>query len=384
MNLMSASNQWATRPSDERFWNLDELQAAVDAHQTAARTRPALPSELRVEATDGELALFGKKGLPVTMTHWAFSQLCAKYHVPAGYMRDLAPTLAAQNLNYSIKKYADDTNGNLQLLLHQNGGYYVRALLTERYTRLWNSKIVTRLKELVALDSGWRVPPARPSTANDPRMRLATEADVLENRSSGLSIQVGDPIAPAGLYASFEDMFVLMVNEQNRIDDGSEFGLSRGFMIQNSEVGKSAFKIIMFLYRTVCGNHILWDASEVEEISMRHVGDAGPRMVEHLQVELAKYVNMSAGPLEAQIRIAKTKRIAATPDDVVDFIFKHKLMGRKAAAEAMEAVVVEEDGDPLSYYGMAQGITRLSQQDYRYMDQRTGLDRAAGKLLGMV
>ncbi len=382
MNLMTASNQWATRPADERFWDLDELETATLAHRNAARNGSTLPSTLRVEAQGDELTLFGKTGTPATMTNWAFSQLCAKYHMPAGYLRDITPTLAAQNVNFSIKKYADDKNGETKLLMHQNGGYYVRAILSERYTRIWNSEIVRRLKELVAQDASWRVPPSRPAV-NDPRARPATEADVLTVRNSGLSIQVGDQIAPGGLFASFEDMFVLMVNEHNRIDDGSEFGLSRGFMIQNSEVGKSAFKIITFLYRMVCGNLILWNAEEIEEISLRHVGDAGPRMVERLQVELAKYVNLSAGPTEQKIRIAQTKRIAAKPEDVIDYIFRYKLLGRKVAEEAMAAVVVEQDGDPLSYYGFAQGITRLSQQDARYIDQRVQMDRSAGKLIEM-
>ena len=29
MNLMTASQQWATRPADERFWTVEELAAAT-------------------------------------------------------------------------------------------------------------------------------------------------------------------------------------------------------------------------------------------------------------------------------------------------------------------------------------------------------------------
>ncbi len=188
-NLMAASNQWASRPADQRCWNRDEREHAVRAHREAARTKPALPSTLRVEANGDELTIFGKSDIPATMSHWAFSQLATKFGAPAGYLRTLAPTLAAQNINYGIKKNADDRNGNLSLLFHQNGGYYLRALLTERYTRLWNETIVSRLKELVSLDSSWRVPPARPSGVDGERIRIATEADVLQVRNSGLAIR---------------------------------------------------------------------------------------------------------------------------------------------------------------------------------------------------
>ena len=44
-------------------------------------------------------------------------------------------------------------------------------------------------------------------------------------------------IAPAGIYASDHDMFAFLVNEEYRIDDGSDGGLARGFFVQNSEVG---------------------------------------------------------------------------------------------------------------------------------------------------
>ena len=48
-------------------------------------------------------------------------------------------------------------------------------------------------------------------------IRIATEADVLRGAGFGLSIRVGDKIAPAGLYASDHDMFVFMVNNDKRI-----------------------------------------------------------------------------------------------------------------------------------------------------------------------
>jgi len=44
-------------------------------------------------------------------------------------------------------------------------------------------------------------------------------------------------ISPAGIYASDHDMFSFLVNEEYRIDDGSDGGLARGFFVQNSEVG---------------------------------------------------------------------------------------------------------------------------------------------------
>ena len=54
---------------------------------------------------------------------------------------------------------------------------------------------------------------------DDPAARPATEADVLEDRDGGggLSINISDMIAPAGLYASDRDMFAFLINERGVI-----------------------------------------------------------------------------------------------------------------------------------------------------------------------
>jgi hypothetical protein len=80
--------------------------------------------------------------------------------------------------------------------------------------------VTERLSELP--ETGWRVPPARLAQGDDRQARPATASDVLDDREGGggLSINLGDMIAPAGLYASDRDMFVFMVNEKNPIEDG--------------------------------------------------------------------------------------------------------------------------------------------------------------------
>ena len=47
------------------------------------------------------------------------------------------------------------------------------------------------------------------------------------------------------------------------------------------------------------------------------------------------------------------------------------------------AEVSGQDGDPRSVWGMVQGLTRFS-QTVPYADERTVIDKAAGKLLDLV
>jgi len=63
-----------------------------------------------------------------------------------------------------------------------------------------------------------------------------------------------------------------------------------------------------------------------------------------------------------------------------------KLLTKTLSLEQLKAAFdlaefnYQVEGDPFTAWGMAQGISRLSQST-PYMDERTQLDRAAGKVL---
>ena len=295
MELFKASEQWAKRPSDERFWTLDEMVKQTRAYRDSAQTSTVDYRDLRVEAVDREINLVGRKSIPATLSNWAFGQMCQRAKAPTDYLRTLPATLAAQNINHGLANKAEQTKA--RLLFHKNDRLILRALTGQVYERVWNHEICERL---LRLPEGWRVPPARPA-GDDPRARKATVDDVLNDKGF-LSIGVGDMIAPAGLYASDHDMFAFLINEDRRIDDGSDEGLSRGFMISNDEVGSASIWFMMFLFEHCCGNHIVWGASGVIEGRVRHVGKkARDQIMRKLQVEVKKYADDSASETEARI-----------------------------------------------------------------------------------
>lgn len=383
MELFKASNQWANRPDDERFSSLQELHDAVSSYRGTARESVVPFDSLRVEAHDGDVKLVGKAAVPARLTHWAFGQLATSIQAPAAYLRTLPATLAAQNLNHGLAKTEDRTDR--AILFHQNGDLLTRAFSSEKYTRIWNNDITSRL---LTLPNDWRTPPARPAREGQKGTRIATAADVLTARglSGGLSITEGALIAPAGLYASDHDMFVFMVNDDRRISEpGNPDGLARGFFVSNSEVGAASFVITKFLYRTVCGNHIVWGASQVSEIRIKHIGTANDRAFAQISGELVKYADESASDDEARIAKAAQFTLGATKDEVLDRLFAVKNLGisRVKLNAAYDATVVNDANlDPTTAWGVAQGLTRIS-QDAAYADERVGLDRAAGKVLAI-
>ena len=384
-NLYTASKQWAERPADQRFESLDEMFDACRHYAEAARTARVLMNDLRVETNDSQtdLLLSGPAGNPATLTHWSFGQLCNRIAAPSDYLRKLPAPIAATCLTHGLQKHGDDGN-RCNALFHSNGNFVCRAFTSDDYARIWNYELVGKLRDVAG--DGWKVPPARPAWNNQPGSRPATEADCLDVRMAGLGIKPGDLIAPAGLYASDHDCFIFMVNEEQRIDDGSDGGLSRGFFISNSEVGASALKVTKFLYRHCCGNHIVWDAKNVQELRIVHRGRNDHRYGWKLRTELRQYANESAMDDQNRVTCAKGYILGATKDEVIEKLFGMKTLPRKTLDVAYDHACQEADirttVSPRSVWGMVQGITHMS-QGTTYADERTALDRAAGKILSI-
>lgn len=380
MNLFKASNQWATRPADERFWTVTELHQACRGYRAQAQTAAVPYRTLRARAQGPDVLLVGQTNRPAHLTHWAFGQLAQRAGAPASYLRTLPAPLAAECVNTGLTAREDGDTAHL--LLHPNGGLLCRAMVSEDYTRIWNSDITARLLKLE--EQGWRVPPARPSTNGGPT-RPATQQDVLRARGNGgLSVNVGDLIAPAGLYASDHDLFAFLVREDRLINGGDGDILSRGFFIWNSEVGASSLGIMSFLYDYVCGNHIVWGARGVKELRITHRGDADERAFRELRGKLVEYADASVSEDEARITRAKQFSLGKDKAAVLDAVFGLRIpaLSRVRIGEAFDLAEQHENahGASTTAWGLASGLTRLS-QTLPYADDRVTLDRAAGRVL---
>lgn len=354
MELFAAHKQWAKRPEDERFQSLQGLHDACKAYTQNAQVKHVPFSDLRVEAIDGDVQLVGKLGVPAKLTHWAFGQLSARLDAPASYLRELPATLACQNLNHGLAQRVKDpsASGMANLLFHRNGSLLLRALTTDAYTRIWNYEVAERLLELQA--QGWA--PAQPD------------------------IRVIDDRLP--LYASDHDMFAFLSNANVTVkEQGTDSPMYRGVIVENSEVGASALKLTRFLYREMCGNHIIWGASDVVDISVRHVGSARQRWGVYA-AKIRQYAESSVSNEQAKIAASKSKVIGASKIEVLDALFGKRAIGlsRKVIESGYDAVIEAQDGPANTQWGIVQGLTRYS-QTIPFADKRTDVDRAAGRIM---
>ncbi len=381
-NLYSASRQWAERPSDERFWTLLQLRQSAYDHFKHSATREVDLASVRTEAIDGDVQIVGRKEMPTRFTHYSFGQLCNRVGAPASYIRSLPATLASQNLNVGLKRLEDR---KASMLLHSNGVWHVQAFLSTVYQRIWNYQVCDWL---LSLPSGWRVPPARLASDDSPGARRATRADILsdEGGGSGLSVSVGDMIAPAGLYASDHDMFAFLVNESQILEasPGGRESLLRGFFCRNSEVGDAAFSLVMFYYEHVCGNHIVWGARDVMTFSIRHVGERARSYQNEATRAISRISAQSMAEDRARIIQARAFLLGQDRGEVIDLVWDKGVFSRRRAEEvyAVAERYADIHGNPRSAWGYAAGATRLS-QSIPYADERMAMDRAAQKVLAL-
>jgi hypothetical protein len=355
---MQASNQWATRPGDERFVSLIDMQnhfATVRDQSrevvVASRRIHALP-----DADNKGLQIVGPNGHPYAPTHWSFGQLAQLSEAPGGYLRTLPSPIAADCINYGLqfKRNIEDVG----VLLQRNGSDVLRAATGPRYGRIWNHDIVRGLVQRFGngVDGDWRVP-----------------------GEFGKAVTVSKDNTT--LFAGDRDMFVFLADEEHRIElpnrrDGKPGQLARGFFMWNSEVGSKTFGLATFLFDYVCCNRIVWGAAEYKEVTIRHTASAPDRYIDEMAPALTAYANGAASGVVKAIEDARAMRL----DKVDDF-----LAGRfgKRMVEPLKALHKAEEGRPIETLWDVTTAATAYARTIEWQDARVDMERQAGEVLAM-
>jgi len=354
--LTRANSEWSKRAPDERFSSLADIHKAAQSYRTGAMVAEIKANALRVAADGSDLMLVGPSGKKADMTNWSFGQVSQIAKAPAAYLRQLPATIAADCINDGLANSDDDRTLNMLVNQRSKGQLQARAITSDKYARIWNTDLTSRLIELEQRGP-WQPAPA----AFD---------------------------GSRGLYLGDRDMFAFLVDNERRIfEKGPGGGLSRGFFVWNSEVGAASFGISTFLYEYVCGNHRVWGAQDVSEMRVIHIGkEQGSKAFTTMQVELKKYAETTSADDEAKVLAARKYQIAATKDELLDAVFQLKApgLGRAIAAQAYELAEKRVDwyGSPRTAWGFAGGVTEIA-RDMPNADDRHQLNLAAGKVMAM-
>jgi hypothetical protein len=286
---------------------------------------------------------------------------------PAAYLRELPPAIAADALNFGLHDAAEHAT-DAKILVKANGvAPIIRACTSETYGRVWDAELYGATLETLARDPQWQTPPTWDGK-------------------------------PAGAYRGDRDSFLILVNGGSIVTDpslrgaaytdpqnqnlgaGPADGMYRGLMIRNSEVGACSVTIDTILFRYICGNHMLWGAMFDQRFRRRHVGDHARRdAIRTIYSVARKWAESPASADEAIIKGLIDREIAATRDAVIDEL-RNLGATREQAGAAYDTAERTEAASPRSFWGVAQGLTRISQAS-GYQDGRMELDQLAAAVL---
>lgn len=362
--LMQANRQWSSRPDDERFTSLTQLQQFT-AHRRQHSTARVVSSRqlMAVPNLDDHrgLVIRDRSGDPDrSPTHWSFGQLCQRISAPAGYLRQLPAEMAADCLNYGLLKKGADEIG---ALTYGANTYLpeLSAATGPNYGRIWNADVVDALVHRFGdgVSGQFTVPG-----------EFKRKVEVTRDNTT--------------LFASDRDMFVFLADETNRIEvpnrrHGQPGSLARGFFLWNSEVGSTTFGIGTFLFDYVCSNRMVWGADNYQEVRIRHTASAPDKFIEEVAPALEAYAHKSTASITHAIGEARSKRFD-DGDALRDFLTKRFTRGQ--AEGIMAAHLADEDRPIETLWDVTVGATAYA-RGITHQDARVDIERKAGKLLSM-
>jgi len=367
VSTSEAYRQWASRPEDERYSDLESLFDACASRRTRSREVHVETDKLQVkqhEAT-GELVINGETS-ESKWTHWSFGQTCNLVGAPAKYLRDLPDVLIRANLTYGLATQRETMkfmtvqpdNDTEQLSTLQ-------AVTSTTYGRIWDADCVKACQHIVERSNG---------RFHNPLAYAA--GDYMGHK--------GTEPRPSGLYASDRDVFMFMIDGGSLLEAGPRAKLNRGFFMWNSEVGSRSFGLMTFLFNQVCGNHLIWGAQDVNKIIIRHSSGGPYRFETEGTPALKQFVEAPAAPIEEVLRKAQDYMLPVRMDgdeekSMREFVAKRAKFSAAEVRDAMKFARAEE-GECRTLWQLVQGFT-ASARAIPHMDTRIDLEKRAGKLM---
>jgi hypothetical protein len=364
----SVSQQWFSRPDDQKFLSMDALISSLHDRTDLSRTNTFESKKLRVSANPDDnhtLLLERDGGAQMQMTHWAFGQLCTWTQSPAAYLRKIPAFLSGLCLQHGLVKSPAEV---LKLFWQEDqagGPDQLRAATSPGYGRILDLDVARAINE--RLDESWKVP----GVIDWGRMTYNPNVDVTK--------------ATTTLYASDRDVFIFLCRDQfpievGKLPDGQPDLLFPGIIVSNSETGSRALNIQTMYLRAVCQNRCLWGTENHKSITIRHTSGAPDRFIHEVQPQIESFAHTAANAVTSKVIDAKATVVAKDDDQRFEFLHKKLGLPKPTTKDIIETVLREEGHPMTSIWDVVQGMTAHA-RTIPYQDERVAFERRAGDLM---
>lgn len=349
------SRDYSIRPKDARHVTLTDLIAHADAEMRASKEAKYPLGDLRAVADGDSVKIASARGV-ARFTHWSFGQLArmAGLGSAVGLLREMPAQLAADTINWGMHR--EPATPAVLLVRAPNGTPepVVRSVTSKTYGRLFDAPLWSSVQALCERN-GWALDFAHRSD-RDSIVTISNKRAIVHDPS--VQNIINDPQREAG-----DIMY-------------------RSLTIGNSETGAGSVWFNGGLFRARCKNLAIWSSVVESRYRRRHVGSHVLRdVVEQLSRFAAEYFEQSPERDEAIIRQLIEKEVATTKDGVIAVLREFGATVDQANA-AYAACEMHEPANlsPRSYWGIAQGLTRNS-QNTDYTNERIAVDQIAAQVL---
>lgn len=370
----TVSAQWASRPDDQKFLSLSDLKAQVSNWREASTTKEVVPKQFVLKHDPENYAALNLEvdGIPATMTHFGFQQLCWAAKTPADYMRRLPPALAALNVNYGLKAAQQKA---VSAYVMNSDATMLRGITSPSYGRIFDEDVVDAVMKIAGDGTGdtrWKVPGC---------IEWGSEHGVSYNPMVDITKE------NTTLYASDRDIFLFLVDDMNPIEvgllaDGSPDLMFRGFYVWNSEVGQRTFGVATMYLRGVCQNRNLWGVEGFSETVFKHTAGAPDRFVKDAAPALQSFTEGSTLKVVEGVKAAKSAKVSVTDEERVEFLAKFGF-SEKQAKLLIDRSVAEEGKPPETIWDHAQAVSAQARTE-TLQEKRLAMEQVAGKMLDKV
>jgi hypothetical protein len=288
----------------------------------------------------------------LALTKWATAQVCHRLNMPIAYFRRCPLHLQDAQANHWLclqQTEAANRNGSERNGKNGRNGHsgrdrwflrakndVLRGALSERYTRLDNTDLLTSL--LPSLDARF-------------------EVGWFAITDESLHLRLLDPTLARDV----------LPNDR----------LVAGLHIANSEVGKRSVTVDALVYRLVCANGLVRLVKGKSLLQRRRVAITTARMELALKTALREALMQSTGFME-RLSWATSQHVSEMPD-VLDTLTTQWGLSQTLRGKVQEAILAEPRHQHETLYGLVNGLTSAAQG--LEADERYTLETLAGKLL---
>ena len=274
------------------------------------------------------------------MTEWATNQLCQRLNIPFNFYADECDNEMREfNVNKQMQKIQEH---DLMLRLRENGDEkFIRAIVSKKYSKFDNHEILNLVKEY--LDAS----------------KMDYEIAMWHYDGDGFHLRI---------------TFNHLTTQIGTTPDGQEDIHKVGIHIMNSEVGKSAVRIIPMVYRLVCTNGLMSWTTDGEIFSQRHLFISHETMQERVAVAIGEALKLGEHTMEI---LEKAKQYQVdNPIKMIENLAKEKKYTKKFTEKVKQAYNEENDG---SLFYVVQAFTEASKSLKE--EERVEKERHAASLL---